>query len=98
MAESDARNEQHMRHFQTRAAQPRSRVQGAARPPSQLQIPAPSNVTINIQVDHSGSTADQIDNVKYRYVGLSPQYSRTEAMCSRRTAQNCAMLESGCWY
>jgi len=57
---------------------------------SESGVPTPAPVNIKISFDSPfGSTADEIDDVRFKNVGTSPKVSTFENMCSRRSHAAC---------
>ncbi len=76
------RDDANIRHFKSRAQQPKLIRDGPA--PGQSNIPgAPVNVYIVFDSDFGGHS-NQIDDTRFKYVGTSPSLSQYEQMCGRR--------------
>lgn len=82
------RDDANLKQFRSRAQQPK-----VALPAKKSSVANPAPTAVNIYVVHNesgfGTTADQIDGTRFRYLGTSPQYSAYEGMCNRRMGQQC---------
>lgn len=87
------RDDSNLRHFVARAKQPK--VLAAGEKVSQGMPAAPVQVFVVLDQGF-GSTADQIDDLRFRYQGTAAPMSQYETMCGRRTTQGC-MKESFDW-
>lgn len=67
----DARSEANLRHFRARAKQPNvwDRV---------------GHSPVQVFVVYDQGFANQIDDMRFKYIGTSPQYSRYEGMKTKR--------------
>lgn len=84
MADRDDKN---LRHFVSRARQPRNLAAGKF---ADSGATATTPVQVNIILDQGfGSVSDQIDDNRFRYMGTASPVSRYESMCGRRTKHDC---------
>lgn len=79
-----ARDDAAMRHFKARAARDSAHTSVECRPQVNVIFDSPF-----------GQTPDS--NLRFRYIGTSPQYSRQEAMLSRRNLARCMRGEDTRW-
>jgi hypothetical protein len=76
-----------LRHFVSRAQQPRTLAAGSRVESGATSAPP---VQVNIILDQGfGSVSDQIDDTRFRYMGTAAPISKYETMCGRRTQHGC---------
>jgi hypothetical protein len=80
------RDDANLKHFVARAKQPRILAAGREQNSSTSAPP----VQVFVIFDQGfGSTADQVDDTRFRYMGTSAPVSKYETMCGRRTQHGC---------
>lgn len=93
------RDDANLRHFRSRAQEPKVLM---GKPPNSRPAPgpyAPPGLNVNVFVLDAGfgSSSDQIDATRFRYVGTSPSVStyqgHREKMSSQRTLGQSCMRE-----
>lgn len=80
----ESRNNKNIRHFTSRAKQPKVVAEGYVAKVASVHGIAPVNVVFD---QDFGSVSDQIDDTRFKYIGTSPQNS--QYMCNRRMGQYC---------
>lgn len=81
------RDDSHLRQFVSRAKQPKVLAAGSF---AESAHPATAPVQVYVIFDQGfGSTTDQIDDTRFRYMGTSAPISKYETMCGRRTQHGC---------
>jgi hypothetical protein len=81
------RDDATLRHFASRAKQPRVLAAGSR---AESGSPSAPPVQVYVIFDQGfGSTADQVDDTRFRYMGTSAPVSKYETMCGRRTQHDC---------
>lgn len=83
----DYRSDNNIRHFVSRSQQPKILAispQGSA-DPSKFAVPVNNSVVYD---QGFGGHSAEIDDLRFKYMGVSPKYSQYETMDSRRTGQN----------
>lgn len=88
------RDDASLKHFAARAKQPRV-LAAVERVDSGRTAAAPVQVFV-IFDQGFGSTSDQVDDTRFRYMGTSAPVSKYETMCGRRTQHGC-MAETFKW-
>lgn len=104
---NDSRDDVNLKHVKARGKQPKVSAMGPKKTPASPPIPnynmpgVPTS-NFNIYIVHSGceskfgSIADQVDQTRWRFQGVSPHVTRAEDMCGRRTIHTC--MASGFQY
>lgn len=88
------RDDAHLRQFVARAKQPKVLAAGSFAESAQPSTPP---VQVFVIFDQGlGSTSDQIDDTRFRYMGTAAPVSKYETMCGRRTQHGC-MAEGFKW-
>lgn len=84
----EKRDDANLKQFKSRAQQPKVLAGGPGAMAAAQGVPSPVNVFIVFDQGF-GSTTDQIDDTRFKYVGTSPSITYYEGMCSRRNTQEC---------
>ena len=85
----DARSDKVLQHAMSRSQQPRGGVPGPVSSKGNTLAPAPaaapSPVNVFVVYDQGfNSVSSQIDDLRFRYVGVSPNITKYQGMTARR--------------